>query len=43
MNYESGLAMRAVLEEARASPWPENRHTHTHVQDTHGQGLPGGE
>jgi len=36
---ESARAMRAVLDEARASPWPEDRHTHTDVQDTHGQGL----
>ncbi len=43
MNDEAGQAMRAVLDEARASPWPEDRHTHTHVQDTHGQGLPGGD
>ena len=43
MNTEAGHAMRAVLDQARASPWPEDRHAHTHVQDTHGQGLPGGE
>ncbi len=36
---ESSRAMRAVLDEARASPWPEDRHTYTDVQDTHGQGL----
>ena len=36
---EAGRAMRTVLDEARASPWPEDRHTHTDVQDTHGQGL----
>ena len=35
---EAGHAMRAVLEEARVSPWPEDRHAHTQVQDTHGQG-----
>jgi pyruvate dehydrogenase E1 component alpha subunit len=38
---ESRRAMRAVLDEARASPWPEDRHAHTDVQDTHGQGLAG--
>ncbi len=43
INDEAGHAMRAVLDEARASPWPEDRHAHTHVQDTHGQGLPGGD
>jgi pyruvate dehydrogenase E1 component alpha subunit len=36
---EAGRAMRAVLDEARASPWPEDRHAHSDVQDTPGQGL----
>jgi pyruvate dehydrogenase E1 component alpha subunit len=36
---DAGPAMRTVLDEARASPWPEDRHAHTDVQDTHGQGL----
>jgi pyruvate dehydrogenase E1 component alpha subunit len=36
---EAGHAMRAVLDQARASPWPEDRHTYTDVQDTRGQGL----
>jgi TPP-dependent pyruvate/acetoin dehydrogenase alpha subunit len=43
MNDEAGHARRAVRDEARASPWPEDRHTHTHVQDTHGPGLLGGD
>ncbi len=34
---EAGHAMRTVLDEARASPWPEDRHAHTDVQDSHGQ------
>jgi TPP-dependent pyruvate/acetoin dehydrogenase alpha subunit len=38
---ESVRSMRAVLDEARASPWPEDRQTHVDVQDTPGQGLPG--
>jgi len=36
---EADQAMGAVLDEARASPWPEDRHAHTDVQNTHGQGL----
>ena len=31
--------MRAVLDEARATPWPDGRHSHTDVQDSEGQGL----
>ena len=31
--------MRAVLDEARASPWPEDAQAHLDVQDTPGQGL----
>jgi pyruvate dehydrogenase E1 component alpha subunit len=38
---ESVRSMRAVLDEARASPWPEDRQTHVDVQDTPGQGLAG--
>jgi TPP-dependent pyruvate/acetoin dehydrogenase alpha subunit len=36
---EAGRAMRTVLDEARASPWPDHRHTHTDVQDAHGPGA----
>lgn len=36
---EAAREMRAVLDEARASAWPENGHTHTDVQDTPGPGL----
>lgn len=35
---DAGRAMRAVLDEARASPWPEDWHSHTEVQDAHGLG-----
>jgi len=38
---EAGRAMGAVLDEARASPWPEDRHAYTDVQDSHGPGLAG--
>ena len=31
----AGRAMGAVLDVARASPWPEDRHAHTDVQDSH--------
>jgi pyruvate dehydrogenase E1 component alpha subunit len=37
---EAGLEMHEVLDAARTSPWPEDRHTHSDVQDTPGQGLP---
>ena len=33
---EAGAAMRAVLDEARESPWPEPHHAHTDVQDSRG-------
>ena len=36
---EARQHMRAVLDEARASPWPEDRQAHLDVQDTPGQGL----
>lgn len=36
---EAGRAMRAVLDEARASPWPENGQAYQDVQDTPGPGL----
>jgi pyruvate dehydrogenase E1 component alpha subunit len=38
---EAARAMRAVLDEARASPWPADGHAYTDVQDTPGQGLVG--
>jgi TPP-dependent pyruvate/acetoin dehydrogenase alpha subunit len=38
---DAANAMRAVLDEARASPWPEDRHSHTDVQDAHGLVMPG--
>ena len=38
---EAGRAMHAVLDEARASPWPEDRHAYTDVQESHGPGLAG--
>ena len=38
---EAGRDMHAVLDEARASPWPQDRLSYTDVQDTHGQGLVG--
>ena len=37
----AGDTMRGVLDEARASPWPDLLHVYTDVQDTHGQGLVG--
>jgi acetoin:2,6-dichlorophenolindophenol oxidoreductase subunit alpha len=39
IKQEADQTMGAVLDEARASPWPEDRHAHTDVQNTHGQGL----
>jgi pyruvate dehydrogenase E1 component alpha subunit len=39
---EAGRAMRTVLDEARASPWPEDHRTHADVQDAHGLGAVGG-
>jgi pyruvate dehydrogenase E1 component alpha subunit len=39
MKAEAGRAMRAVLDEARATPWPEDHHTHTDVQDAQGRGA----
>jgi len=36
---EADRSMTAVLEEARASSWPDLRHVFTDVQDTPGQGL----
>jgi pyruvate dehydrogenase E1 component alpha subunit len=35
---EAAHAMSTVLDEARASPWPEDRHAHTDVQDSNGPG-----
>jgi hypothetical protein len=31
---DAGADMRAVLDEARATPWPEQHHAHTDVQDS---------
>ena len=39
IKVQAGLSMGAVLDEARASAWPEDRHAHSDVQDTRGQGL----
>ena len=39
IKVEARRSMRAVLDEARASPWPEDRQAHLDVQDTPGQGL----
>lgn len=36
---EAAAAMRAVLDEARASPWPDDAHACEDVQDTPGPGL----
>ncbi len=40
---EARRAMRAVLDEARATPWPEDRQVHLDVQDTLGPGLARGD
>ena len=42
VKVEAGREMHGVLDAARASPWPSDRHTHSDVQDTPGQGLPAG-
>jgi len=39
INSDAHRAMAAVLDEARASNWPDLRQVFTDVQDTHGQGL----
>ena len=36
---EADAEMRAVLDAAKASPWPPDHHTHADVQDTPGPGL----
>jgi pyruvate dehydrogenase E1 component alpha subunit len=42
VKVEAAREMHGVLDAARASPWPDGRHTHSDVQDTPGQGLPTG-
>lgn len=36
---EAACAMGALLDEARASPWPADRHTYADVQDADGRGT----